>query len=140
MNDPYLNFPRCVKRLYNDFMTHRNLMIAFDFDDTVFDFHKKRFTYTKVIALLKEAQEMGNTLILFTGNEGENLEKAVAYCEELGLEVSYVNESPIMTENRKPFYNIFLDDRAGLSEAYNILKETIKRIKRRQRDDSTYCL
>ena len=37
----------------------------------------------------------------------------------------FVNTSPIFSRSRKPYYNILLDDRAGLEESYNILKQVI---------------
>lgn len=48
-----------------------------------------------------------------------------------GGEVHYINQSPpyIPYSGNKVYYNILLDDRAGLSAAYEILYETKERIK-----------
>lgn len=77
--------------------------------------------------LLRYLKEKGFKLILFTGNEGEKLQDIIEYCKEHGYEPDYVNESPVM-KTIKPYYNILLDDRAGLNEAYNILVLTLKMI------------
>lgn len=37
----------------------------------------------------------------------------------------FINTSPIFSRSRKPYYNILLDDRAGLEESYNILKQVV---------------
>lgn len=129
MIDPYLNTKNCINRLLKDYDAHKNLIIGFDFDDTIFDYHKEGHIYPKILNLLFKCQRMGLTLMLFTGNEGKDLDKCLSYCKELGLKVQFVNESPINKEHRKPYCNIMLDDRGGLKESYLILKETIKRIK-----------
>ena len=47
-------------------------------------------------------------------------------CKDIGIEIDYINESPpyIPFTGNKVYYNIMLDDRAGLSAAYNILYKT----------------
>lgn len=137
MNDPYLSQSKCIYRLFDDYQAHKSLLVAFDFDDTIFDFHNKGYEYPALVDILKQCQELGFTLILFTGNEGEKLYDCIEYCNFLGLTIKYANESPIMKENRKPFYNIFLDDRAGLGDAYYILTETIKLIKKEKRNENS---
>lgn len=137
INDPYFNKTKSIERLFNDYLVHGNLIVAFDWDDTIFDYHNKGFKYPAMIAILKQCQDLGFKLILFTGSEGYRLALINIKCHELGLNIKYINESPIMKENRKPYYNILLDDRAGLGEAYYILTETIKLIKKGKKDDST---
>ena len=50
------------------------------------------------------------------------------FCEGEGIRVDFVNESPVL-KTTKPYYNILLDDRAGLEDAYHILSQVVKRIK-----------
>lgn len=52
-------------------------------------------------------------------------------CIEVGINVDYTIQSPpyIPFTGNKIYYNIMLDDRAGLSAAYKILYETKERIK-----------
>ena len=44
----------------------------------------------------------------------------------------YTNESPVFPKSEKPYYNILLDDRAGLEESYEILKYVVDEIKLNQ--------
>lgn len=69
-------------------------------------------------------------MVLFTvESEKERLEEKKRYCEELGIRVDYINESPILTGAKKPYYNILLDDRAGLLEAFDNLSFVVECIK-----------
>lgn len=47
------------------------------------------------------------------------------YCKHFGIEPDYVNESPLIKGTKKPFFNLLLDDRAGLKEAYTLLIKII---------------
>ena len=123
-SDRYLSLSECVKRLVNDYKTHNNLFVAFDFDNTVFDYHKVGDTFPKIEEILIKLHKLGITLILFTGNEGDKLDTIVKYCEDRGYPPKYINENPIM-KTRKPYYNILLDDRAGLNDAYQTLQLTL---------------
>jgi hypothetical protein len=120
VKDRFLDQSECVKRLCDDYKKHKNLFIAFDFDNTVFDFHNVGDTFPKMESLLRMLKSLGFNLILFTGNEGEKLDSIISYCKERGYEPTYINENPIM-KTRKPYYNILLDDRAGLNGAYQTL-------------------
>lgn len=111
----------CIKRLVTDYNKHKNLIIAFDFDNTIYDYHNNGGNYQCVIELLKECSDLGFTMVLFTANENaEKLDFCKMFCAERGIRIDYVNESPIMP-TRKPYYNILLDDRAGLESAFTAL-------------------
>lgn len=125
MEDRYLCDKRVFSRLCADYKKHKSLFIAFDFDNTVFDYHKVGDTFPKLEEILIKCKKNGMKLILFTANEGELLDKCVSYCREKGFEPDFINESPV-TSTRKPYYNILLDDRAGLSSAYSVLNRFIR--------------
>jgi len=124
MEDRYLQYTESLTRLKEEYTKYDTLYIAFDFDNTVFDYHQVGDTFPKVEQLLRQAKNKGMTLILFTANEGEKLAHAIAYCTSKGFTPDYVNESPVMP-TRKPFYNLLLDDRSGLSESVRLLEEII---------------
>ena len=46
-------------------------------------------------------------------------EYTIEYCKHFGIAVDYINENPEIMNTRKPYYNILLDDRAGLECAFN---------------------
>lgn len=118
-----------MKRLANDYDKHKNLIVAFDFDNTIYDYHNEGGDYSEVIDLLRECSDLGLTMVLFTANEDEDkLNLCKAFCKDKGIRIDYINESPIMA-TRKPYYNILLDDRAGLEEAYFTLKVVVDYIK-----------
>ena len=126
--DPYLDCVNCVDRLMKEWDEHGSLFVAFDFDNTVFDYHRKGFSFPAVEFLLRECKKAGLKLILFTAKETkEELDRCVDYCKERGYEPDFINMSPVMN-TKKPYYNILLDDRAGLEGAATILSIALLRI------------
>lgn len=74
----------CKKRLLEEYKKYGELIVAFDYDNTIFDYH----------------------------NNGE----------------LQINQSSVLPKSYKPYYNILLDDRAGLEESYEILKYVVDEI------------
>jgi len=125
----HFNANNCTMRLLDDYKTHGNLIVAFDFDNTIYDYHDIGVSFSCVVNLLRECSELGFTMILFTANENkEKLDFCKLFCSQCGICIDYINESPIM-DTRKPYYNILLDDRAGLEEAYKTLRYVVEIIK-----------
>jgi len=132
MNDPYLNDDFAVERLYNEWKKYGKIFLACDFDDTIYDFHKKGFKYDRVIKLVKECQAQGCYTIIFTGSEVEKYPLIRQYCEEIGLKIDKINENAIpmnIGNNGKIYFNILLDDRSGLSSSYKILSRALTMMK-----------
>ena len=65
-DDPYLDNNLCVDRLVENWRQHGKIIIAFDFDNTIYDYYGKNYTYSKVVQLLQECKNMGCVLILCT--------------------------------------------------------------------------
>lgn len=131
MNDPYFSTDVCVDRLYKEYLNHKSLIIALDFDDTIFDYHKKGYTYNQVVNLIKECQQLGFHICIFTGTPKDKWENIYDYCEGIGIKISSINKNPInlpFGNDGKMYYNILLDDRAGLRESYEVLKKTLNKI------------
>jgi len=109
------------------------LIIGFDFDCTIYDFHNEGLYTAPVISLLQRCSNLGFTMCLFslTSNDAKmTIVEKVQYCKDLGINVTWINDSPVLREqitafNSKPYFNILLDDRAGLGSAYSILLETL---------------
>lgn len=130
----YLNDRRAIERLKKEYILYNDLIIGLDFDNTIFDYHKEGLGLQPVIDLLRRCSDIGLTMCLHTLclNEKTSMthgDKDI-YCLELGIEVNYINISPVLSDQpndvpMKPFYSILLDDRAGLSASYNILKTTL---------------
>ena len=127
--DQYLNTDNTYQRLLNEYEKYDSIVVAYDFDNTVYDFHKVGNTYTDVIGLLRKLKAISCYLIIFTANEDQDFVKN--YCKEKNIPYDAINQNPpfYSSEARKIYYNILLDDRAGLKEAYDILNRLVNHIK-----------
>ena len=130
MKHPF-NQQDCLARLKNECDKYGKLIDAFDFDNTIYDFHKNEGDYSEVIDLLKECIKLEFDLILFTVDEDpDKVSEKVRWLVSNDLwsyksSHFFVNTGPLFSRSRKPYYNILLDDRAGLEESYNILKQVV---------------
>jgi hypothetical protein len=125
MNDPYLYQELCFNRLLAEYRLHKRLIVAVDFDDTVFDFHKAGYQYEAVLRLLRRCTALGFYITLFTCSDPSEYARQIAYLLDYGVLVTSVNENPVQLpfgNHGKPYYNILLDDRAGLCAAYQTLE------------------
>lgn len=96
----------------------RNLKIAVDFDGTIVEHEYPEIGKEMLFAFetLKELQKHGALLILWTYRAGSELDRAVEYCRNRGIEFYAVNKSypeEIFddTVSRKINADIFIDDR-----------------------------
>lgn len=127
--DFYLNKEHTYQRLLREYRQYNSLVVAFDFDNTVYDFHGKGWQFPKLIQLLKELKKIGCYLIIFTANEDEELIKQ--HCQKHQIPYDAINENPPFYQStaRKIYFNILLDDRAGLKESYVHLTKLIEEVK-----------
>ncbi len=129
--DPYLNTLNCVDRLIAQYEKEGTLWIAYDFDDTVNDYHNQGHEYDAVIDLLGRAAEVGFKLICWTANP--NIGDIQSRLKWTGLDkiTHGININPpfVTDDPRKIYANIYLDDRGGLGQAVDILDRVIDKIK-----------
>jgi hydroxymethylpyrimidine pyrophosphatase-like HAD family hydrolase len=128
MKDPYLNPLVAVQRLKDEFDKYGKLIVALDFDDTIYDFHKKGHTYNAVIDLVRRCQELGFYIVMFTGTAKDKWPAMLEYCKSVGINPCAVNTNAMplpFGNDGKIYYNVLLDDRAGLNEAFIALRETV---------------
>ena len=92
-------------------------IIAVDFDGTLCE--KEEFPQIgapklELINWLKEQQENGVKLILWSCRENENLTAAIRWCEKYELRFDAVNEniSSCPVKTRKVMADLYIDDRA----------------------------
>lgn len=117
----------CINRLIEEYKKYKSLVIGFDFDNTIFDYHNIGANFSEIINILKKCKDLGFILCLSTSEDNpEWLNWKVKYCEHFGIKPDYINESPILNGTKKPFFSILLDDRAGLQSAFSILQKVIK--------------
>ena len=129
--DYYLEQSNCTKRLIDEWIKYHGLIIALDFDNTVFDFHGDGQTYNDVISLIKECKQYGCKVVIFAAREKEDYDFIRSHCKSIGIEIDAINENINVNFNtRKIYYNILLDDRAGLPSAYDALLNALNYIKK----------
>ena len=121
MTDEYLIPNSSFLRLYEEYKKYGSLVIAYDFDNTVYDFHKKGVSYWQVITLLQKLKSLNCICICFTANENEQFVRN--YCKQFNIPLDKLNENPdfFKSDSKKIYYNAFLDDRAGLLQVYTEL-------------------
>ena len=123
--DPYTDEFKAADRLFKEWCLHGSIIIGVDFDDTVYDCHEKGFEFPYTVTTLKRAQQLGARLCVWTANRDRELVQRT--WDKLDLTYDYYNESPIVFhENQvKPYFNLLLDDRAGLGSALHTLNLTM---------------
>lgn len=126
MRHPYLDHDTCVERLLDWHEKNGRIIVAFDFDNTVYDYHSQGHDYSDVVELLIMAKAVGAYLIVFTGNEDRALVER--YLIDHGIPFDAINEqAPFLTTTaRKIYYNLLLDDAAGLKSACEHLRAYIE--------------
>ncbi|MBE0390623.1 hypothetical protein [Flavobacterium sp. PL002] len=128
--DFYLNTDNSSTRLFEEYKTHQSIVVAFDFDDTVYDFHKKGRLYNDVIELLKKLQSINCYLICWTGQD--DIDFVSNYLKKNNIPFDSINENPTFhkSSSRKIYANAYLDDRAGLKQVYDELNQLVLDIKK----------
>jgi hydroxymethylpyrimidine pyrophosphatase-like HAD family hydrolase len=125
MTDPFTSTSNIVKRLHKEYKKHPKLIIAVDFDDTVYDFHKRGALHERAINVVKQCAALGFYVVLWTASAPERFDFMRTYMKDNGIHVDAINENPIKLpfgNNGKIYYNILLDDRAGLGQALDALE------------------
>jgi len=124
--DYYLNAENSLARILDEYQKYKTLVVAFDFDDTVYDFHKKGRLYTEVVNLLRALKEINCYLICWTGQEDLGFVKH--YLIENDIPFNSINENPPfhISTSKKVYANVYLDDRAGLKQVFEELKQLLQ--------------
>jgi len=134
ITDPYFSHDLSVKRLLDVYKKHNTLFIAIDFDDTFYDCHNQGYKFNNVIQLIKDCNNLNFKVTIFTASKPSRFQLMLDYCDQIGIKVEGINKNPEnlpegIGSSGKIFYNLLLDDRAGLDSAYKILKEVVDIIK-----------
>lgn len=121
-----------INRLYEEWKTHKKIIISVDYDDTLYPFKLGNSEdIERTIKLVIQAQEIGAYIVIFTASATDRYLDIENYCNDLGINVDSINMNPIKLpygNNGKIYYNINLCDRSGLTQALDILEETMKKM------------
>ena len=111
-------------RLIEHYKKHDRVIIAYDVDDTVRPYYSGSCEKVKSV-LRAAAQYLNCYFIVYTCNP--NTDKIKKFLDNEELPYDSINENaPFAPKvNGKLFYNIFLDDKAGLREAVERLEDLI---------------
>jgi hypothetical protein len=126
MLDQYQEEYNAFSRLRDEYDVHKSLIVAVDFDDTIYDFHGKGYDYSNVIHTVRECNNLGFKVVIFTANKDHDL--VLKRCKEIGIEIEGINKQllPQFEGSGKIYYNVLLDDRAGLCSSMRILNSVIQ--------------
>lgn len=113
-----------LQKLNDIYFEHGSLIIGVDFDDTIFALDPQREVICNSIRKLIKECKVHSEICLYTVASNQDIKYKIELMKLWGIEPNYVNESSVKLGNgAKPFFNILLDDKAGLIESYNLLKK-----------------
>lgn len=124
------------RRLKEEYFKHGSLVIGYDFDGTINDFHGKGFGYPKCRELIRNLKEIGCKVICWTAYK--DLDKVAELLKEWDVPCDGINTQGIDLgyETKKPFFSALLDDRAGLKQVYNELNELYELVIERKLEEN----
>ncbi len=131
-----------TERLIKEWKEHGKIIIACDYDSTISYWATIENTedINRTINLLQLAHETGAYIVIFTACKQERFEDIQKHCEEKRIPISGINVNPVQTmygNGQKVYANIFLDDRAGLNEALNMLEKAMYVVRGEKAKDLT---
>jgi len=124
-----------LERLIRVHQEHGGLTVAVDFDNTLYDFHyeneksmRAKYDFSEIDALLRRLKAAKCFIAIWTANDDDELIKRILV--ERNIPYDAINENPpyFKSESRKIYYNVLLDDAAGLRETYLLLHRFIRAI------------
>jgi len=122
-----------IDRLVQEWQSHGKIIIGVDFDSTISPYHTldNQDDIDRTIKLLKDCQGVGCYTVIHTACNEDRHQHIMEYCDKIGIRVDSINQTPIELpygqKGSKPYCNHFLDDRAALPAALDILEEAMYR-------------
>ncbi len=124
--------------LLSQYKKHGQLIIAVDFDDTIHDSHQRKVDFSPIHSLLKRAVDINCKLMIFTARADWELAYVASHCEKVDLKYEVINDDVLILpsgKSRKPYFNLLLDDKAGLMEAFLILTRFVETIENQKKEN-----
>ena len=123
-----------TERLYKEWKQHDKIVIAADYDSTIYPWHTidNKEDMDRVVRRLQVAHNTGAYIVIFTCSDPSRYEEIQKHCDSLNIPINGINTNPIdlpYGKHGKVYANIYLDDRAGLNEALNMLEEAMYKIR-----------
>lgn len=116
-----------IERLLREWKSYGRLIVAFDYDNTVYDYHEKGLNFDNVIEQLQKLGSMGCEMICFTSCDESRFDGIKSYLKNNGIMCHGINKDSdrVPFKGRKIYYNVFYDDRAGLGQVVRIMNTVI---------------
>ena len=123
-----------AKRLYEEWKQHGKIIIAVDYDSTICPFQgihqiDNNDDIIRCIGLLRMCAKEGCFLVVHTSCREDRYDEIITYCKKVGLNIDCINKTPVDMPfgkaGSKIYANIYLDDRAGLTQAMGILENAL---------------
>lgn len=115
-----------LEKLKDTYLEHKSIVLGIDFDDTIFPLSDDEYIIDRCRRVRKAIRDFNgvdptiiNSInVLYTNSDSQSLVyKKFITQNVFKIRVDYINESPILSGNGKPFFNLLLDDKAGLEES-----------------------
>lgn len=132
MSDTFASTSACVERLQREYAKHARLVLAVDYDGTLAPYPADSGSrHTETIKLVARCSRLGFHVVLYTASAPARYPEMRDFCAAHDIRVASINENPIPLPfglHGKIYYNLLLDDRAGLGSALDTLSQFLSRI------------
>jgi hypothetical protein len=133
-NDKY------VSKLLDQYRKHKTLVVAVDFDDTISPYNvNTKEELQPIIDLLRHTiDNLKFRVVIYTARNKRDFYHIIEFCNDNDLGVEGININLIKSHGNdgKIMYNLLLDDKAGLEQAFDILKQVVKIIEEEVNNDA----
>jgi hydroxymethylpyrimidine pyrophosphatase-like HAD family hydrolase len=132
MKHLYLNPDATFERTVREYEQYGSLVIAVDFDNTLYDYHQQGLDCSEIVSLLRDLKRIHCSVVIWTASE--QVAFIQGFCQEHEIPIDGINSNPafFQSSSRKIYYNELLDDRAGLAETYHRLVRLVQYVKQKQ--------
>jgi hypothetical protein len=124
--DQYLNPSLSLTRLINEYSKHGSLVVGFDFDGTVYDFHKTGAHHEQVKQLLRDLKSINCKLICWTAQKDlpfveqflkdENIPFDGSYIDAIGLFHTSTKDQFLKIHTKPTGVNLSIEDGIDLKK------------------------
>lgn len=127
--DEFLDSESSYQRLLSDYKKYGSLCVGVDFDQTLYDSHNNNKSYEMVRQLVRDLYKANCKIIIWTAHNDHEFVSSFLKSIDIQFEGINIDGVSLGWSSRKPFFNILIDDRAGILEVYNQLVRLLKEIK-----------
>ena len=125
--DFYRDFDNLYNRLRDEYKKYGRLIIAVDFDNTLFDYHGTGYSFEEVKNLIKLWRNDA-FIYVFTARTEKEYDEIHNFMGKQDIPYQNINEGCLKGFGTKPFYSVLIDDRAGIDVPYRALTRLISEI------------